>query len=173
MIVSSDCGYDHCIAGTKTRQTPVKFTSCLAYAEITFVIETQQILRLRGYFEHNTECKAALLFRIPRLPLHPRVHELALIALMQGVPLSNIQQSNREWFNSGGEGYVPKDAREWKHRFLIQKHDTRSLYRQFNRLKGVKVTEQPHINLHEWLDPKSVLYNETLASAVFHYSARV
>lgn len=117
MIVSSDCGYDHCIAGTKTRQTPVKFTSCLAYAEITFVIETQQILRLRGYFEHNTECKAALLFRIPRLPLHPRVHELALIALMQGVPLSNIQQSNREWFNSGGEGYVPKDAREWEASF--------------------------------------------------------
>ncbi|KAJ7337402.1 hypothetical protein DFH08DRAFT_705376, partial [Mycena albidolilacea] len=55
---------------------------------------------------------------------------------------------------------------------LLQCHDTRSLYRQFSRLHGVKVSEKPHINLHDWLDLHSRQYNPTLASAVFHYSTR-
>lgn len=137
------------------------------------MVETHQILCLRGYFEHNNECKAALLQRIPPLPLHPRVHELALTALTQGVSLSTIQQNNREWVRSGGEGYIPEDARKWKFRFLIQRYNTRSFYWQFNRMNGVKISGLPHINLDEWLDPGSLQYNKTLASAVLHYSARV
>ncbi|KAG6915114.1 hypothetical protein DXG01_013211 [Tephrocybe rancida] len=34
------------------------------------------------------------------------------------------------------------------------------------------VSEPPHVNLHKWLNPKSLQYNPTLAAAVFHYSAR-
>lgn len=39
-------------------------------------------------------------------------------------------------------------------------------------MNGVKVTQQPHINVDEWLNPDSPQYNITLANAVFHYSAR-
>ncbi|KAK7001142.1 hypothetical protein R3P38DRAFT_3327238 [Favolaschia claudopus] len=88
--------------------------------------------------------------RIPALPLHP--------SLANGVSLTDIQQRNREW--------------DCKHRWLLQRYDTRSLYRQFSRLDGVKLTEKPHINLDEWLNPNSPQYNPTLASAIFHYSAR-
>jgi len=96
-LVYSDCGYDHREAGTKKRRTAVNFMGCLAHAEVTFVVETQQILHLRGYFEHNTECKAALLARIPPLPLHPLVHQQALSDLARGVSLSDIQRKNQEW----------------------------------------------------------------------------
>jgi len=39
-------------------------------------------------------------------------------------------------------------------------------------MNGVKVSKSPHINVHEWLDPHSHQYNKTIASAIFHYSAR-
>jgi hypothetical protein len=42
------------------------------------------------------------------------------------------------------------------YRFLMKSADTRSLYRQFYRLQGVKVTESAHLNLHEWLDKDSL-----------------
>jgi len=132
----------------------VDFTGCLAHAEITYVVETQKILRIRGYFEHNSLCKVAVLQRIPSLPLYPDVFRVALAQMTSGVPLSSIQANNRSWVMSGGGGTIPKHGKDWIYRYLLQAHDTRS------------------INLHEWLDPSSSQYNPTLASAVFHYSAR-
>jgi hypothetical protein len=170
---SSDCGYDHREVGTAKRQTVVDFTGCLAHAEITFIVETQQILRLRGFFGHNNACKDAVLLRIPPLPLHPYVYQVALAQLADGISLTDIQEKNRVWVKSGGDGNIPKNGRDWKHRYVLQRHDTRSLYRQFSRLNGVKVTESPQNNIHEWLDPKSPQYDKSLADAVFHYSARV
>lgn len=57
------------------------------------------------------------------LPLlgHPRV--LTLNDLVQGVSLTDIQRKNGEWVEAGGEGYIPHNAKEWKHHFLIQRHD--------------------------------------------------
>ncbi|KAF7377412.1 hypothetical protein MSAN_00162800 [Mycena sanguinolenta] len=43
---------------------------------------------------------------------------------------------------------------------------------KFSQLHGVKLSETLHINLDEWLDPKSPQFNSTLASAIFHYSPR-
>ncbi|KAF8206764.1 hypothetical protein K438DRAFT_1480796, partial [Mycena galopus ATCC 62051] len=143
------------------------------HAEITFVLETQMILRVRGYFDHNDDCRKALMQRIPALPLHPSVYQTALLQLANGASLTDIQQRNREWVEKGGDGMIAKHGKDWKHRWLLQRYDTRSLYRQFSRLHGVKVSEKPHINLHEWLNPQSRQYNPILASAVFHYSARV
>ncbi|KAF7348406.1 hypothetical protein MSAN_01794600 [Mycena sanguinolenta] len=172
VLLQCDCGYDHRVAGSKKRRTAVDFTGCLAHAEITFVIDTQKILRVRGFLEHNEACKTALMQRIPALPLHPSVYQTALVQLANGVSLTDIQQRNREWVANGGDGLIPKHGKDWKHRWLLQQYDTRSLYRQFSRLHGVKLSEKPHINLDEWLDPKSPQFNSTLASAIFHYSPR-
>ncbi|KAJ6478228.1 hypothetical protein C8R45DRAFT_1063287 [Mycena sanguinolenta] len=172
VLLQCDCGYDHCVAGSKKQHTAVDFTGCLAHAEVTFVIDTQKILRVRGFLEHNEACKTALMQRIPALPLHPSVYQTALIQLANGVSLTDIQQRNREWVANGGDGLIPKHGKDWKHRWLLQRYDTRSLYRQFSRLHGVKLSEKPHINLDEWLDPKSPQFNSTLASAIFHYSPR-
>ncbi|KAJ7633904.1 hypothetical protein DFH06DRAFT_1272396 [Mycena polygramma] len=158
VLLQCDCGYDHRQAGTTKRRTAVDFTGCLAYTEITFVLETQKILRIRGYLEHNEDCKKALMTRIPPLPLHPAVFRSALTQLANGVSLTDIQQRNQDWVKAGGEGLIPAHGRDWKHRWLLQRHDTR-------RMHGVKVSEQPHINLHEWLDPNSRQYNPTLAAA--------
>ncbi|KAJ6493795.1 hypothetical protein DFH09DRAFT_1104404 [Mycena vulgaris] len=50
--------------------------------------------------------------------------------------------------------------------------DSRSLYRQYNRMKGIDVTDAPQVNVDEWLDPTSDKFNPTLAHAIFHYSRR-
>jgi AraC-like DNA-binding protein len=39
-------------------------------------------------------------------------------------------------------------------------------------MEGIKVTEQAHVNIHEWLDPESPQYNTTLRQAIFYYTAR-
>ncbi|KAJ7761462.1 hypothetical protein B0H14DRAFT_2973132, partial [Mycena olivaceomarginata] len=53
VLLQCDCSCDHREAGSAKRRTTVDFTSCLAHAEITYVLETEKILRVRGYFEHN------------------------------------------------------------------------------------------------------------------------
>ncbi|KAJ7080395.1 hypothetical protein B0H15DRAFT_856996 [Mycena belliarum] len=63
------CGYDHRqrntkydrgedTNGTQERRAGAPFTGCLAHAEIT--LRTDKILRIRGHFDHNDACKAAL-----------------------------------------------------------------------------------------------------------------
>lgn len=171
-LAGSDCGYDHHVSGSKKRHTPAAFTGCLAHAEITYAAATQKILRLRGYFQHDNECKRALLTRIPAQPLHESVFRVALAQLAEGASLGDIQKRNRTLIKTKGYPEMPSNPREWKQRWLFSRGDTRSLYRQHHRLKGVKVTEKPHINIDEWLDPKCPRYNQTFADAVFHYSAR-
>jgi hypothetical protein len=168
----SDCGYDHRVAGTSKRHTAVDFTGCLAHAEITHLVATQQILRIRGYFEHNDGCKEALLARIPALPLHPKVFQIAILQLADGASITDIQARNRALIKSGGYGLKSSNPRELQYRLLLGRSDTRSLYRQFSRIRGVRVTEKPHVNIHEWLNPASPRYNCMLAHAVFHYQAR-
>jgi Ser/Thr protein kinase RdoA (MazF antagonist) len=93
--------------------------------------------------------------RIPALPLHPSVYQTALMQLANGASLTDIQQRNREWVANGGDGLIAKHGKDWKHRWLLQRYDSWSLYHQFSRLHGVKVSEKPHIHLHEWFNPQS------------------
>ncbi|KAF8487640.1 hypothetical protein JB92DRAFT_3021616 [Gautieria morchelliformis] len=69
VLVQCNCGYDHRAAGHKKRLNAVNFTGCLAHAEITYLVSTQKILRIRGYFIHNEECKEAVIARFPSVPL--------------------------------------------------------------------------------------------------------
>ncbi|KAJ7610601.1 hypothetical protein DFH06DRAFT_1016591 [Mycena polygramma] len=168
------CGYDHARHGSKTRHTPVPFTSCLAHAEITYAIDTHKILRIRGYFHHNDACKQAEFTRIPPTPVHPSVYMVALAQLRDGASFADVKKKNRELFQARSykDFPSPSDLHASPYRWLLETRDSRSLYRQFNRMNGVKVTEKPQINVDEWLDPMSPQYNPTIAEAVFHYSAR-
>lgn len=171
--MASDCGYDHATAGHKTHQNAVDFTGCLAHAEVTYLLSTQKILRIRGYFCHNEGCQKALIARFPAIPLHPSVYETALQQLKDGGTLTDLQERNRKMVASCLYHDQPMDLTKSPYRWHIQSKDTHSLYQQFNRLQGIKVSEQAHLNIDEWLDPESPQYDQTLRDTVFHYSPRV
>ncbi|KAJ6452842.1 hypothetical protein C8R45DRAFT_764927, partial [Mycena sanguinolenta] len=176
------CGYDHHQRetkydrserdepGSRQRHTPVPFTGCLAHPELT--VRGNKILRIRGHFEHNTECKTANFTRFPPVPVHPSVYVVALAQLRDGATFSDIRQKNRDLFDTKAYAGFPADLESSPYRWLLTSNDSRSLYRQYNRMKGVSVTTAPEINVDDWLDPKSDKFNPTLAHAVFHYSPR-
>lgn len=168
----SRCGYDHARCQTKERTTPVPFTSCLAHGEITYAVDSLKILRIRGYFQHNQACKDAEYTRIPPIPVHPSVFEVALSQLRDGATFADVKNKNRELVAARSCKNFPADLRTSPYRWLLERRDSRSLYRQFTRMNGVKVTEKPEVNIDEWMDPTSSQYNPTFAEAVFHYSAR-
>jgi hypothetical protein len=106
------------------------------------------------------------------MPLHPSVYEIALQQLKEGGTLTDLQERNRKMVTSCLYRDQPMDLTKSPYRWHIQSKDTRSLYRQFNRLQGIKVSEQAHLNIDEWLDPESPQYDQTLRDAIFHYSPR-
>ncbi|KAJ6560824.1 hypothetical protein DFH09DRAFT_1482414 [Mycena vulgaris] len=166
------CGYDHTRTQKKERHTPVPCTSCFAHAEITYAVDSERILRIRGFFHHNDACKQAEFTRIPPVPVHPSVFVVALSQLRDGTTFADVKKKNRELVTSRGYKGFPADLRTSPYRWLLETRDSRSLYRQYSRMNGVKVTEKPQVNVDEWLDPESPQYNATIADAVFHYSAR-
>ncbi|KAI1781670.1 hypothetical protein LXA43DRAFT_977973 [Ganoderma leucocontextum] len=171
-LYQCDCGYDHKARNSKLRRCPVNFTSCLAHVEVLSVEHTGKILRICGYFEHNQGCKSAFLARIPPIPLHPSVFAHALKQLQIGAQLTDIEAENRRMFQASQYPGQPRSIRESSYRWLIRKSDTRSLYRQFNRLRGIHTATAAHLNIDDWLDTTSPAYNPAFADAVFHYSPR-
>ncbi|KAJ7873629.1 hypothetical protein B0H14DRAFT_3558330 [Mycena olivaceomarginata] len=176
------CGYDHHQRNTKydrsetdepgsqKRHTPVPFTGCLAHAEVT--VRGNKVLRIRGHFEHNEGCQTANLTRFPPIPVHPSIYVVALEQLHDGATFSDIRKKNRELVDAKAYPGFPADFASSPYRWLLVSNDSRSLYRQYNRMKGVSVTTAPEINVDNWLDPKSENFNPTLADAIFHYSPR-
>ncbi|KAJ7094102.1 hypothetical protein C8R44DRAFT_749621 [Mycena epipterygia] len=149
-LSNRDCGYDHSHFQSKQRHTPVPFNGCLAHAEITYVIGSEKILRIRGYFEHNQGCKNAVFNRIPPIPVHRSVFAVALAQLRDGATFTDIKKKNRELFAAQKYKDFPADLETSPYRW----------------------SQKPQINIDEWLDPASPQYNATLADAIFHYSAR-
>ncbi|KAJ6573241.1 hypothetical protein B0H10DRAFT_2349038 [Mycena sp. CBHHK59/15] len=150
------CGYDH---HHKEHHTGAPFTGCLAHVEIT--VRSNKILRIRGHFEHNQGCCTGEFCNIPPIPVHPSVYAVALAQLRDGATFNDVPYKD-----------FPVDLAASPYRWILTQNDSRSLYRQYNRMKGVTVTNAPEINVDDWLDPKSDKFNPTLAQAIFHYSAR-
>ncbi|KZV89638.1 hypothetical protein EXIGLDRAFT_139730 [Exidia glandulosa HHB12029] len=172
VLYQCQCGYDHTLHSSKTRQTPWPFTGCLAHVEVTYWVTTGQVLRIRAYSEHNTACSEASLLRRPNVPLHPSVFDVALRQLQLGASLTEIQEQNRRMFAQRLYPDQPADLAESAYRWLILRHDTRTLYRRHAHLNGIDVAERAEINIDEWLDPTSPKHNKVLSGAIFHYSAR-
>ncbi|KAJ7330294.1 hypothetical protein DFH08DRAFT_708894, partial [Mycena albidolilacea] len=95
LLYFSRCGYDHTRRQKKERHTPVPFTSCLAHAEITYAVDSEKILRIRGFFHHNDACKKAEFTRIPPSPVHPSVFVVALSQLRDGATFADVKKKNR------------------------------------------------------------------------------
>lgn len=66
------------------RRNPYDFTGCLAHADITERVSDGQVTRIIGVFEHNQGCRNSVMTRIPAVPLHPHVYEVALEQLRDG-----------------------------------------------------------------------------------------
>ncbi|KAF7797218.1 hypothetical protein EIP86_008410 [Pleurotus ostreatoroseus] len=172
VLYQCDCGYDHKAAGHKRRLTAVGFTGCLAHAEVLYQQRTHHVLYVKGFFEHNQGCQDAHLDRFPARPVHPAVYRVALDQLKVGASLAEIQEMNRYKYKTRTYPGQTDNLDSSPYRWLLQKSDTRSLYRQYNRLQGINVSIHDYINVDEWLDENSPSYNPTIKAAVFHYAAR-
>ena len=130
--------------------------------------------------------------RIPSVPLHPHVYEIALQQLHSGARFVNfewwyvifahytvfsiaaIQSKNLEMIkNNAYLGMDPGISRRVSNvRYEFLPHDGSHLYRIFNKSHGVDVTVRPEQNLHDWLNPHSPHYKPQIHSAIFNYEAR-
>ncbi|CAK5263805.1 unnamed protein product [Mycena citricolor] len=155
------------------RQNPYDFTGCLAHIDLSEYEETGQILRVTGCLDHNSDCRASGIRRIPAIPLHPHVFEMAVEQLASGASIASIQAKNVEMLSNRAyrdmSTYDPRTANVRCH-FLTS--DSRQLYRLFNRRNGVDVSVKPEYNIEQWLDPRSSQFRPELYNAIFYYSAR-
>ncbi|KAJ6556906.1 hypothetical protein B0H10DRAFT_1967533 [Mycena sp. CBHHK59/15] len=118
-------------------------------------------------------CQKAEFCRIPPIPIHPSVYAISLVQLRDGATFSDISQKNWDLFKAKAYKDFPTNLDSSPYRWILTHNDSRSLYCQYNRMKGVTVTEAPEINVDDWLDSTSDKFNPTLVHAIFHYSAHV
>jgi len=101
--VRSSCGYDPQsrqdreskkvnTSPTKkwNRRVPYIFTGCLAHVEVTERVSDGEITRIVGHLSHNDTCASAMLQRLPAIPLHENVYEVALNQLEDGARYAQI-----------------------------------------------------------------------------------
>jgi hypothetical protein len=62
--------------------------------EITERMSDGEITRIIGHFAHNDLCEQAVLKRLPAIPLHEHVYEVALTQLEDGAKCVTIQIDN-------------------------------------------------------------------------------
>lgn len=97
VLLRSSCGYDPkarqdkekhkqglALGTSCDRRVPYKFTGCLAHVEITERESDGEVSRITGNFNHNKSCQSALLDRLPAIPLHEHVFEVAIEQLESG-----------------------------------------------------------------------------------------
>ncbi|KAJ3925474.1 MAG: hypothetical protein NXY57DRAFT_880635, partial [Lentinula lateritia] len=154
-------------------RVPYPFTGCLAHIEVTERVGNGAISRIAGFPEHNGPCQTAVLERVPQIPLHEHVYEVALEQLRCGASLTAIQETNSKMVDGqayrGMSSYDPKTANI---QYLFLPTDHTSLYRKASQNLGVDVRLQPQYNVDDWLNPKSTNFKPEVTEAVFHYSAR-
>ena len=67
------------------RKTPYDFTGCLAHIDLTFrPAKNYEVLRITGILEHNEMCEKQRMKRLPAIPLHNHVWQIALEQLNAG-----------------------------------------------------------------------------------------
>ncbi|KAH9942659.1 hypothetical protein B0H21DRAFT_710230 [Amylocystis lapponica] len=156
------------------RRVPYDYTGCLAHIEITERNLDGEITRVQGYFKHNQGCHDALMKRLPAIPLHPHVYEIAISQLQSGATITAVQTRNQEFLAQciyhGMDDYDPKTANI---RYLFLPSDHATLYRKFSHTLGIDVRHPPQHNLDDWLDPDSSNYHPNIHRAIFHYAARM
>jgi hypothetical protein len=168
---------------------PYDFTGCLAHIDLTYRFESRQIIRVTGLLEHNSKCQSIYMQRLPPIPLHDHVWQVALQQLNDGARYFNkantakkylyytsiaaIQKRNDELcqakFYTGQKHMDPTKA-NLRYQFLP--HDTHRLYKKYAQLHGVHTRVPPEYNIDLWLNPDSAQYKHELSEAIFYYQAR-
>ncbi|HEV7738441.1 MAG TPA: hypothetical protein VGO47_13865 [Chlamydiales bacterium] len=131
--------------------------------------------------------------RLPAIPLHAHVWEVALQQLANGArlalnflphkseslilillnSLSAIQSQNRTLFqNKFYRGQATLNPATANIRYFFLASDSSRLYRMYNRFKGVDFAELPEYNLDNWLNSSNPKYDQELHNAIFYYQAR-
>ncbi|KAF6742042.1 hypothetical protein DFP72DRAFT_1179780 [Ephemerocybe angulata] len=195
ILVQCNCGYDNTarrdsyvqqserqnrpVKGEATeRKAPFEFHGCLAHADLTFTEsgngETVVFKRLVGIVKHIADCRNAKLVRLPKIPIHPHVLEVALAQLREGASVTSIQMKNKRLLQRRGyrdqAGISPLEA---NFRYEILQTDFSSIYRTFHRVvNGIDIASPPQYNIDNWMDPNHPHFNPTIRDAVFYYSAR-
>ncbi|KAL0956114.1 hypothetical protein HGRIS_002282 [Hohenbuehelia grisea] len=132
--------------------------------------------RLIGYLTHNDECKKAVLTRIPAVPLHEHVYNVALEQLRNGASIAAVQAKNRDMLSKalyrGQAADIDANANA-NVRYTLLPSDNATLYCKFSRLYGVNIRNAPEYNLDNWLDPSSPDFKPVLREAIFYYMPRM
>ncbi|KAF7966089.1 hypothetical protein HWV62_40174, partial [Athelia sp. TMB] len=153
------------------RRNPYDFTGCLAHAEITERESDGAVTRIVGILEHTEACARASIVRLPPVPLHPHVYEIALEQLRSGGGIPAVQSKNLAMLAAHSyRGMGDKIPLNVRYHFLTS--DVRQLYRLFTKSYGVDISSSPAHNLHQWLDHSSHLFRPELLEAIFYYTAR-
>ncbi|KLO11763.1 hypothetical protein SCHPADRAFT_830505 [Schizopora paradoxa] len=182
LTIISKCGYDERVrqerdapANTGERQVPYDFTECMAHVEVSEYVDSRVVRRIVGMLEHNEKCEAAKMVRLPSVPLHEDVYEMALAQLNEGASMAAVQARNqqmlaeRAYLSLQGQSPFNKSA---NCRYNIDTKDFQTIYRKFTRSRGVDITMKPEQNLDNWLNESSPFYKPELKSAIFKYAPR-
>ncbi|KAG8918999.1 hypothetical protein FRC02_001993 [Tulasnella sp. 418] len=154
------------------RHMAYDFTGCLVHADITFCPEDQKVLRIMGYFTHNEGCQNAKIVRLPPIPLHPHVYEIALQQLQSGFDLYAVKEINLQLFKNKVYKGMKEDPQFRNFRYLILRSDSSRIYRTLSQRQGIDTRTTPEVNIHNWLSPSSRLYKPLLHQSVISYSPR-
>ncbi|KAJ3729336.1 hypothetical protein C8R42DRAFT_558864, partial [Lentinula raphanica] len=155
------------------RRLPYPFTACLAHVETTTQVKDGKILKICGIFEHNSGCEEAGMNRLPAIPLHEHVYEVALKQLQNGASLTAIQEMNQQMMSAGSyRGMDTYDPRRANHRYNLSSSDNATLYNKFSRQLGINPRKEPQYNIDDWLNPEHKDFKHELRDAIFYYQAR-
>ncbi|KAJ6605106.1 hypothetical protein B0H10DRAFT_1957228 [Mycena sp. CBHHK59/15] len=98
------------------------------------------------HFDHNQACKDAVFGRIPPIPIHPSVYVVALSQLCDGTTFSDIL-----WW-------------------LLSHKDLCSLYSQYNRMKGITITDEPQACASKEDHFEACIATDKMNSAAWRYA---
>ncbi|KAI0695371.1 hypothetical protein BC835DRAFT_1414886 [Cytidiella melzeri] len=133
------------------------------------------VTRVLAYLEHNDKCRTAELDKIPAIPLHEHVVEVALRQLGNGAGINVIQSTNIDMLTHlAYRGQSPANALATiNHRYNILPSDFSRLYRQhYRKAFSIDVKIAAEHNVDNWLNPDSTHFKPDLHKSVFQYSAR-
>ncbi|THU96489.1 hypothetical protein K435DRAFT_664429, partial [Dendrothele bispora CBS 962.96] len=153
------------------------YTACLAHIEIT-ERDDGLVSRIVGILGHNEDCKKAKMHRLPSIPVHPHVYEVALDQLKKGSPITAIQRLNIQMYEQEEYRGQKEDKLSHNWRYLIEVKDHCTLYRKLAASYGLNIRRAPQYNLDNWINgpegpgpfdhlPSNV--QKLIREAIFHY----
>ncbi|KAJ3752812.1 hypothetical protein EV360DRAFT_88385 [Lentinula raphanica] len=155
------------------RRMPYPFTECLAHIEVTIRVKDEKIVKISGISDHNPACEEAGMNRLPAIPLHEHVYEVAIEQLEDGASLTAVQEKNQQMMLAASyRGMGSYDARTANSRYNLLSSDNATLYNKFSRRLGIHPRKEPQYNINDWLNPQHKDFKPEIREAVFHYQAR-